>query len=407
MMSEKIISIFGLIFVTSFVAKYVGPTIFGDIALAMSIFQLVQIISQLGSDVLIFKRISRKVSSGVNLINVTLPLRVSIYLLFSLPVLLYSFIYNHHSGFYYVLAAFIACLLQALDVYAIYYDALLKSKVNTLINIVGLIISLLVRWLIAYFELNPLWLVIPIVLAALIPFSIRYIVYITNNASTKISPRYQKKYKIYLLKAGSTFVLSSVSVAIYTRLSLFILGFFYSSSAVGLFSVASTLATSWAFILNSIIVSTLPSIFSENNKEHALKQTAKLNIIVILISVPIVLGVYLLGGYFIDFFYGAKYHDAVEPLRILCISTVIAALGTVSARFIAKYSGYLYLSKKMLSVAITSLFLNLLCVYFGGVKGAAFATLTTEFISLTLFNYFFKNGLVLKLHKDTCLLKLR
>lgn len=38
MMSEKIISIFGLIFVTSFVAKYVGPTIFGDIALAMSIF---------------------------------------------------------------------------------------------------------------------------------------------------------------------------------------------------------------------------------------------------------------------------------------------------------------------------------------------------------------------------------
>lgn len=61
----------------------------------------------------------------------------------------------------------------------------------------------------------------------------------------------------------------------------------------------------------------------------------------------------------------------------------------------------------MLSVAIASLFLNLLCVYFGGVKGAAFATLTTEFISLTLFNYFFKNGLVLKLHKDTCLLKLR
>ncbi|WP_310796282.1 MULTISPECIES: oligosaccharide flippase family protein [Klebsiella] len=78
MMSEKIISIFGLIFVTSFVAKYVGPTIFGDIALAMSIFQLVQIISQLGSDVLIFKRISRKVSSGVNLINVTLPLRVAL-----------------------------------------------------------------------------------------------------------------------------------------------------------------------------------------------------------------------------------------------------------------------------------------------------------------------------------------
>ncbi|HBY4329534.1 TPA: polysaccharide biosynthesis protein, partial [Klebsiella pneumoniae] len=40
MMAEKIISIFGLIFVTSFVAKYVGPSIYGDIALSLSIFQL-------------------------------------------------------------------------------------------------------------------------------------------------------------------------------------------------------------------------------------------------------------------------------------------------------------------------------------------------------------------------------
>ncbi|MHA2484358.1 oligosaccharide flippase family protein [Escherichia coli] len=60
MMSEKIISLFGLIFVTSFVAKYVGAEVFGQIAFATSLFQIAMIIAQLGSDVIIFKRVSKK-----------------------------------------------------------------------------------------------------------------------------------------------------------------------------------------------------------------------------------------------------------------------------------------------------------------------------------------------------------
>nr|EKV4725852.1 polysaccharide biosynthesis protein [Klebsiella pneumoniae] len=54
MMAEKVISILGLIFITSYVAKYVGPHVFGQIAFATSLFQITQVISQLGSDVIIF-----------------------------------------------------------------------------------------------------------------------------------------------------------------------------------------------------------------------------------------------------------------------------------------------------------------------------------------------------------------
>ncbi|MES4258655.1 polysaccharide biosynthesis protein, partial [Escherichia coli] len=71
MMSEKIISIFGLIFVTSYVAKYVGPGTFGQISFSMSLFQIVQVIAQLGSSIIIFKRISKNKRSGIILINTT------------------------------------------------------------------------------------------------------------------------------------------------------------------------------------------------------------------------------------------------------------------------------------------------------------------------------------------------
>ncbi|MCS5950452.1 oligosaccharide flippase family protein [Klebsiella pneumoniae subsp. pneumoniae] len=89
MMSEKIITLFGLIFVTSFVAKYVGTEVFGQIAFATSLFQIAMIVAQLGSDVIIFKRVSKNNDSGVKLICSTLYLRAFIYILVSIPIIFY------------------------------------------------------------------------------------------------------------------------------------------------------------------------------------------------------------------------------------------------------------------------------------------------------------------------------
>lgn len=71
MMSEKLVTLFGLFFVTSFVAKYIGPYRFGQLALAIAIFQVVQVVAQLGCDNIIFKRVSQKLISGLKLIYST------------------------------------------------------------------------------------------------------------------------------------------------------------------------------------------------------------------------------------------------------------------------------------------------------------------------------------------------
>jgi len=403
MMSEKIISIFGLIFVTSFVAKYVGPEIFGNIALAMSVFQLIQLVSQLGTDVLIFKRLSKNKISGISLINVTVPIRAVVYLILSIPMLAYHFMFSSGDGDYYVLAAFIACFIQAMDVYSIFYDATLNSKVNTIVNIFGLIVSLSVRWGIAFFLLNPLWLCLPIILATLIPALIRLSYYATTTPTPLVPKKYKRKYIKYVIGAGSNFVISSLSVAIYTRLSLLTLGFIDGKSAVGVYSVAATLATSWSFILNSLITSTLPSIFSELKESVAINKCAKINLIVMIVSFPVIIMVFLLGEWFINLFYGESYASSFCPLVILTFSTMLGAMGTISARLIAKYSGYTFLSKKMFFVAVVSFFINVLFIYLWGIVGAAVANVITQFLSLTLFNYLFRRGIVFHMHVRTFL----
>ncbi|EHC1676743.1 oligosaccharide flippase family protein, partial [Escherichia coli] len=104
MMSEKIISLFGLIFVTSFVAKYVGAEVFGQIAFATSLFQIAMIIAQLGSDVIIFKRVSKKIDSGVRLITSTIYLRAITYILIAIPIVIVSYEKNDVNALFFIIA---------------------------------------------------------------------------------------------------------------------------------------------------------------------------------------------------------------------------------------------------------------------------------------------------------------
>lgn len=406
MMSEKIISIFGLFFVTSFVAKYVGPNVFGQIALGMAIFQVVQVVAQMGGDNIIFKRISENEISGVNLMLSSTLLRFMLYIIISLPVIIYFYFFVGGDAFYYTLAISASCLISAIDVLTIYNNATLKSKFNTIANVVGLIVGLSSRYLIAYLEIDPLFLILPIILTTLIPLCIRVYFFKVNFVkkvdTQKISFRYDsvvRKYSKYMLLAGSGVVVSSISVAIYGRMNQFILSGIEGNATLGIYSVSLTLATSWLFVSQALITSFYTSIYSEKNELNAIYKTADLNRLIFFISLFFIIGMAVFGKFILEYLYGVEYISGYEPMLILSLSAILSALGTVSYRFIIKFSGYSYLSKKMLIMCILSFPLSYVFIGLFGMNGAAWCSVLIELMSLTVMNYIFKKGIVLKLHK--------
>ena len=76
MMSEKLIAIFGLIFVTSFVAKYIGPENFGKLTFVGSIFAIVQTLSLMGTENVIFQKTAKSRKFGENIIYASRRLRL-------------------------------------------------------------------------------------------------------------------------------------------------------------------------------------------------------------------------------------------------------------------------------------------------------------------------------------------
>lgn len=395
MMIEKCISIFGLIFVTSYVAKYIGPTNFGKIALAATLFGFVQTLTWFGNQEILFKRVSRNPHSGLKYLIGTQNLRKILFLICTFPILFGLYLYSDFLTLIFGVATALAAYFITQDIYAIYNNARLQSYINAIVNMIGLGVALLIRYLIVIFELNYAFLGIPIVLTALIPFLLKKYIF---NKSQHLKSIRLKNYRKYYFGAGSALVLSTLAVTLYTQVTSLMLAALTSTRELGIYAVAVTLGMSWAFINTSIITSVLSKIYREKSNYQSYVMIAKLNAVITITSLVIIVTFAFIGRWILNTLYGNAYVDAYELIVILGLATLCSGLGTVSARFLIKEESYSYISKKMLCVAIIALPISYVMIYYFKLIGAAYSVLIIELLSLTFFNYFYKNGLLFKIH---------
>lgn len=399
MMSEKLISIFGLIFVTSFVASYIGPENFGKLTFAGSIFAIIQTCAMFGSESIIFQKTAQSRQVGEYVIHSTRLIRNIIYLVLSFFTLIYIYIAADQLTFIFSLATSIAIYFAVHDVYQIYFNAILESKINAYCNILGLVISLVVRYFIAKFQMAVELLSVPIILITLIPYlSRRYVfarkrVVINGLIQHKIN-----RYRKLMLGIGKKLIIYSLSVAIFTKTSQLILGL-KSQYDLGIYTVAMTLGNSFYFVLVAIISSYFTQIYSEKDYEQSQKMVAKLSLVVIVICLFVMIFFSLTGGFIVDWLYGKSYSAVKDILNLTVWVTLFSGLSTVAEKYLLKFNAYDYLKKKTFFLFLFNLILTIIFVYLFGLYGAIYAILITEIMSYTLFNYFYRKGIILDTQK--------
>lgn len=401
MMSEKTISLIGLIFVTSFVAKYIGPENFGKLTLAGSIFATIQIIAMFGSENIIFQKTAKNRKFGEYIINATKSIRNILYVGLSLITLIYIYIETDRLTFIFSLATGVAVYFAVHDVYSIYFNAILESKINAYCNILALIMSLIVRYCIAKFQLAVEFLCIPIILITLIPFLLR--LYIFNRKKIikeMITNKKINKYRRFMFAVGGKLFIFSLSVAFFTRSSQLILGL-KSQYELGLFTVAMTLGGSFYFVLLAIISSYYTKIYQEIDFHKTQRMVALLNIIIVSVSGVFLLFFSIFGEVIIKLLYGEKFVINNIILILVVLVTMFSGLSTISERYLLKYNAYDYLKKKTLYSISFNIILTLIFVYYFGLIGATLSILISEIFSCTILNYFYKGGMIFKMHKMT------
>ncbi|WP_241609578.1 oligosaccharide flippase family protein [Rosenbergiella australiborealis] len=396
MMSEKIISLFGLVFVTSYVAKYIGPEDFGKLTYATTLFGIIRVFAMLGLDDVFFQKIGKNRVQGEKLILASGLVRDLIFFLISILFLLFVFFYTDHITLLFSVAACISVFFSTKDIFSIYFDAILKSKINTFCNVIGLLLSLTLRYFIVCFSLPVEFLCLPIVSVSFIPYLIRLCVFKKNRVSERnISKHMVRKYRRYVFLIGKQMLLYSLSVQIFIRTSQFFLGN-KSSYDLGIYAIASNIGFGFYFVFSSIIVSFVSGIYESRvikNKRYIYVKT--LVIISLLFSLIFSLLV-VFDVRIIDFLYGEKYRLSVEIIPVLSLACFFAGINTLNEKYIMSFSGYSYLKKKTMCLVLINVFLSYILIHYYGFIGAAYATLITEFLSMTIFSYFFNSNEIFK-----------
>lgn len=396
-MLEKSINIIGLIYVNSLMAKYIGPDNFGKINISTSLFLFVQTLSWFGGQNIIFKRMSENTKSGIAMAMHTQNLRRIFFLLSSGSVLLYLYFFTDSIVFIFGVANCIATYYIVMDFFSIYNNTQLKSKINTITNVVGLLLALLIRFYISYFKLPVHYFTIPIVIIPFVPYVMR-LIYFKYTTKIKESSKGGGMYNRHMLYTGGALILSTLSADIYTQISGIFLAKILSYSSLGVYSVALTMGSAWSFIVLSLITSFFSKIYSEKDHLTVEKLLIKINRLAIMLSLVALGGFYLVGDFFIHLLYGDKYMDAVNIIPVIIVGTMFSSLGTICYRYIIKESGYNYLAKKMFLCCVLTIPLSWGMINAFGINGAAYCFLIVELLSCTLLNYFFSNKTIFKMH---------
>lgn len=401
MLIEKGISLFGLIFIISAVAKYTGPTIYGEIALAASIFIVLKTIAQFGLDQIYFKYVSQnKPYHSLFLENSMIFISI-IYLFLSMFVVTWAYFNTSFTGFFFIFSTAIAYYFTSIDLANSFYEGQLLSKFNVLANIVGLLIALALRYSVVYFKLNVLYLSIPIILMSLIPFLIKFIIYKCKyhiNFNKVKSKKQTKKYFGYFLGAGLPLTLAILTATINGQISNFLLAYIEGTKSVGIYSIAFILAGAWCIVPTTLIMSYMTSIYSINMEDNDgyIKLSSRLLINITFLSIFIVAIVEFSASYIVGFLYGDEYYEAIEVLRWLLIFQFFWVIGFYFSRLIIKFNGYKFLAYKSIFCCLLNLTLSYFFIKKWGVIGAAYAVLVTEVISSLVLNLFYRKANLIK-----------
>lgn len=398
---EKILSIFGLFFVTSMVAKYIGPNNYGKLVFASSLFAVIQTISMFGSENLFFQKISKNKLLGEKLIFATKQYRTLIYTAGSTFLLLYLYFTTDYLTFIYSVATCIAVYFALHDMpYTIYFDALLKSKLNVICNITGLLVTLLFRFILVIYELDLIWLVIPIISITVVPYLFRLYIYSKFRTRLELKHNQLYTYKKYMLGAGKKLFLYSLAVIIYTRTAQIFLGL-KSQFDLGIYTVAITIGTSFAFVLNAIITSYMTQIYAEKDLDKSKQMTSFLYGIISIIAICAILFLQIFGPYMIDLLYGESYIKVNDILLMVSIACLLSSISNISDKYLVKENAYNYLSRKTNILVVFNIVISVALITVYGLTGAVISILLTELVSATLCNYIFRKGEILKIQLQT------
>ena len=373
-----------------YLARSLGKEDFGIFSFGFAFALLFAMIVDFGLNLLLVREISRNKSLASRYLSNAMMIKIFLAIITLIFANLFLNIMNYSQEtkiVAYIMLAF-ALIQSFTELYLsifraferMYYDALIKA-----------LRTILLLAAIFYLIINGYGLI-----ASSLAFLLTEIIILLISALVTyykfVKAHFELDYKFSrdLIKESFSFFLSVIFTTFYMYINQIMISKFYSTTEVGVYSVAANIVIMLIFIPQMYGNSIYPVlsrfyVSSKKSLKFAYEKSLKYMII---IGLPIALGIYILAEKIILFLYGEEYLESAIVLSILC--------GYLFLKFLNPMTGYALMAinrqgSRLFSQGLSALLniiLNLILIPVYGLVGAAIATLITEIAFFIIYTSF-------------------
>jgi O-antigen/teichoic acid export membrane protein len=388
LVADKMIRALLAILVGAWVARYLGPSQFGELAYALSLTAFLQAVANLGIDGIVVRDIAREQDRAPEILGTALFLRVIAGLIGWAGAIALVCVLRPGDTQALLIVAIVAggLVLQAADVIDLWFQSQIQSRRTVLAKLVSVVVSNAVRVVLILHDASlPAFAAILLLDMALgaAALTVAYQRFQTPSAWKAAWGAGRQ-----LLMESWPILLGSVSVMVYMRVNQLMLREMANEHELGIYSAVLPLAEIWYFVPGVICTSAAPFISRTKSSDEriyysmlqtlfsSLAWTAVLIAGIVSLAAPLLVRTLL----------GDAFQGSALVLTIQIFSVIPIFLGVAQGIWLINEGRTgLVLAKASLGAA-TSVCLNLVLIPDHGAVGAAAANVVAQFMSAVVSN---------------------
>ena len=391
LIAERIIQMIFSLVINRIVAEYLQPGNYGTLSYAASIVAFFTSLCTLGLDAIIINEIVNKKEEQGEILGTSIFMRIVSSLLSMILIAIVVIFLNPNNMEILIITILhsLTLIFDAFNVINIWYQSKLKSKYTAIIAFIVYIIISALKVYFVFTDKQVIYFALINTLTSFLTMMFTYILYVKQKGPKL---KVDKKRIKPLLKQSYHFILSGLMIAIYAQTDKVMIGKMLTDmSAVGLYSVATTITSLWSFIPAAIITSFRPVIIEAKliSYDKYIKRLKQLYSLILWINIAYALGVTIFADLIIKLLYGEAYIGAKIPLLFAVWSGGFSYIGVARDIWFVSEGLQGYSTKISIFGCLTNVVLNLILIPQFGIVGAAIATTITQiftgFISTLLF----------------------
>lgn len=382
-----------MFFVTIWIVRYLGPSLFGKYNVAISLVSVFTIFSDLGVGFVMTRDIAKNKNVSSEYLSNTFGIRIFTTIFIILISLIASiFIHDSELVIIFLLAIIHNSILQFQGLINNVLVAHEKMEYIFVVKIFYYLGLLLSTFIVVNFKINLSILLILYCLVTVFSIFIALIILSKLKIQIKISFNFLFWKKI-IIQSLPIFGFIACS-QIYSNVDTLLIRNFYNNESVGLYQSAYKILFAFQSIniINSVLFPRITSLIHNDKPDSLNKITNWVVIFSLLIIVPTAIIISIFSSQIISLIYGHQYNNASTILTLLIWSGVFNYFRVMSTNFLMAKEKQNKIFFAMLIGLIVNIILNVTLLPKYGVIFAAINLVLTEAIILFLTIYFQKNN---------------